>query len=743
MKQNKILFMMIAGAMLTAGCSDDQVAETAANGRVPIELGYTLQQAQVTRSITDNINDKYIAPGGQVHVDITNHTTPTDVIYNGSYYVVESGTATINTVANTPISKMAPMDGVPYYPVDGSKVDIKAYYPARAASGTFSIMTDQSTDEGYAASDLMWATPVTEQGISDNPVNLNFNHKLAKIVININKKTGVTAVTSVRMMQVKPTVTFDTSDGTTGTASGTATTITVAKGTDVSKCAVIIPAQTIAGTLLQVVTDGGTATFNVASQTFAANHRYTTTIDVGASNIDLTNTITAWDDEDFSAVKSYTAKSLGELTNLINSGGAYSGYLGWYVKADGTISSSNTSAVGIIAYMSQDDVDVDIPGSRVLVLSMSELTTAGWGTLNELSGVGTSSSIPNGYSNTIYLVSKYGNSKAAGICWAQGSSPCSEGSHWFLPSAYQWNRIMSVNGVGGGTNDRSKTGMVDGKCYWSSTDYSTTTALAVAANGGIGDGNKSFNYNIRACFAYPSVYASLTTKHVGWLLTSEGYVYPHVKEAEAAGHHPVAMIAYVGTPGSVDTSTGAGHYRGLAIALTNASDREQWDDTGSRACLSQSYTFTQYWNASTSTFGKKDGIGNTKTLTSDSHNHASATAAKEYSETAPPGTSGWFLPSGGQWLMFFAGAGLPMSSWTSWGDCPALTGSTKFANWYTVKNLFINAGVGSAIKLGSYETSSESGNNLSVHVSLYNPGGVHMSDSGKQLSHIVRAFLAF
>lgn len=51
-----------------------------------------------------------------------------------------------------------------------------------------------------------------------------------------------------------------------------------------------------------------------------------------------------------------------------------------------------------------------------------------------------------------------------------------------------------------------------------------------------------------------------TEKHVGWVITKEGSLYPTTAQASQAGETPVAMLAYVGT-------TGVGSYTALAISL--------------------------------------------------------------------------------------------------------------------------------------------------------------------------------
>ena len=62
-------------------------------------------------------------------------------------------------------------------------IAVTSYHPYNAdndgTSYTFSVKTDQSTDNGYLNSDLLWATKTAS--ITDNPISLKFTHKLAKI----------------------------------------------------------------------------------------------------------------------------------------------------------------------------------------------------------------------------------------------------------------------------------------------------------------------------------------------------------------------------------------------------------------------------------------------------------------------------------------------------------------------------------------------------------------------------------
>ena len=147
----------------------------------------------------------------------------------------------------------------------------------------------------------------------------------------------------------------------------------------------------------------------------------------------------------------------------------------------------------------------------------------------------------------------------------------------------------------------------------------------------------------------------VTSSEVGWRIGSDGIAY------EATGTLPtgvtaVAIIAYVGTAGSVDDSNGS--YKGLAIAMSNANDNNDciwWADTwgdGYNNCLSSTDDLA-------TALGYKNGITCTSTLTASGHSghdHAAAAAAASNNGiAAPPGTSGWFLPSLGQWNLILQG----------------------------------------------------------------------------------------
>ena len=283
MKANKLFYAL--GLLALAACSAD-TDQSAPEERVPVNLGYTMLTASETRTAAvTNINDATIAAGsGTVRVRICNTggTFPSDTYYD--YSTVDGGTMT----APTP---------PPYYPTDNTNIAILAYSPAAAAT-TFEVSADQTTDANYKASDLMVSTNITNQTKTTDVVVLTFVHKMAKIVVTATKGDGVNGIKTITLKQVKRQVTFAQTTGAVGDAmevSGTDVTLfkdgadNNASGTG----AAVIPAQTITGALLEIVTDQGTATYSVPDgKAFAAGNKYTMNVAVNRTAVGITNSVT-------------------------------------------------------------------------------------------------------------------------------------------------------------------------------------------------------------------------------------------------------------------------------------------------------------------------------------------------------------------------------------------------------------------------------------------------------------------
>ena len=142
-----------------------------------------------------------------------------------------------------------------------------------------------------------------------------------------------------------------------------------------------------------------------------------------------------------------------------------------------------------------------------------------------------------------------------------------------------------------------------------------------------------------------------TPEDIGKIIGEDGKIYATQEAAEAAGTIAVAKIAYVGS--EAETSTTYNH--GLALALSDVSDRQKWCSQTDEICLTTQYD--SEYDAKTD----MAGIANTDYLINNAptgHTHNAASAARNYnSGTHPTGTSAWFLPSAGQWDKMATAAG--------------------------------------------------------------------------------------
>lgn len=364
MKYSKIFFA--AGLLALATACTNETEELENSAKLPIRLSYTTLQAVDTRATAgQNLNEDFIESGKDVKVAIA-------AVTNSSSYTQYIFTTGASGVLNIPA------ENPPYYPLDGTNINIRAIYPADAANGTHTVLADQSSDDNYAASDLMLATPVNNKAKTAEAVELTFAHKMAKIKVDVTPGTAVKQINSITLKQVKPTVNLDFLAGTVDAASGDATDIIIAKeeATDGKKIqgAAVFPAQTLTGALLEIgvtMADNstGTATYTVDSKAFAANNVYTLDITVNGPEVNASTAITNWADN--GSVTVFPSKSLqfsyaGTFFNMVYvQGGSYETLRG--VNVTGTLTDyfigetvvTNKLWLHIMGSWSQQGVDFD------------------------------------------------------------------------------------------------------------------------------------------------------------------------------------------------------------------------------------------------------------------------------------------------------------------------------------------------------------------------------------------------
>ena len=159
------------------------------------------------------------------------------------------------------------------------------------------------------------------------------------------------------------------------------------------------------------------------------------------------------------------------------------------------------------------------------------------------------------------------------------------------------------------------------------------------------DGTKNYFKSLTG-----KTYASNNGYNVSWKMYGVGdVILANGSFAKAGTEGAIAKITYVGS----DAETSNNYNHGLALALEDAdSNAQTWCAQTSSTCLS-----TQYDD--NSKFNDVAGLANTVALVgSELHAHNAAVTAIYYNgATHPDGTSGWFLPSAGQWRKMATAAG--------------------------------------------------------------------------------------
>ena len=240
-------------------------------------------QMAATRGINTSIQSTQIANGVQVGVfatagDINNHvlTANGDGAFTG-------GAMTI--------------------PTSTSLIDVYAYAPYQSGwtsdtANTFSVQTDQSSDESYLASDLLWGSKTGVSVVTDAAANIIFVHKLSKVKVVITKKSGANLTltgATVSIVDIKVSSTLKPSDGTLGEASGDAQNILMATLNSESTAtigAIVVP-QTIAenSPFLKIVLNNSKIFYVKlnTSVTFQSGKSYVLGVELGTTD---SNTIT-------------------------------------------------------------------------------------------------------------------------------------------------------------------------------------------------------------------------------------------------------------------------------------------------------------------------------------------------------------------------------------------------------------------------------------------------------------------
>ena len=280
------LFTLVAIVAIFTACTYE-ITES-----IPTELEIKLKSevTPASRVADANYQSTQIVEGQQVGVTITGAKNGH---INGAWTAGADGSLT-----NT--------EEAVYY--GNGTATITAYHPYNSiwesTSHMFSVGTDQSTNEGYLASDLLWATATSAK--TESPVVLTFAHMLAKINVTLTS-TDMTDLSdaTISICGTNIATNFNSETGELSTAT-TANVQEIKAGVTtpnaLTASAIVIPQTVEAGTKFIKVSHGGKTLYYTltADKELKSGHSYSYTLTVKEAENELklrSENIIDWENE--------------------------------------------------------------------------------------------------------------------------------------------------------------------------------------------------------------------------------------------------------------------------------------------------------------------------------------------------------------------------------------------------------------------------------------------------------------
>ena len=299
------LLLYTAGLLAFAACSGSE--ETGQGGSQPLALSAAQQ------NMVSSVGDLTRAADGNYYTSTSGFdgTETVKVWFNNA-----SSTYQVGRADNSQVSTL--YGGDLTYPADltGTAALWAVYPEASGEAGSHTVAADQNEVAAYKQSDLMFAA--SEVDFSEDRLqtvhNLLFDHQLVKLKVVVSKSEAITAVTQVRLLNVKRTVAFTCAANTGGDMTMTQTgvssvdddeandNIVVFTGSqednDQHTYVALFPAQTWdRAPFLEVTADDCPVTYIISKSDWANGHEYTINIHVDKVLLDNYVTISDWRDD--------------------------------------------------------------------------------------------------------------------------------------------------------------------------------------------------------------------------------------------------------------------------------------------------------------------------------------------------------------------------------------------------------------------------------------------------------------
>lgn len=256
---NKTTYILSGIVALLASCSGDESTSADYNNSAPVT--FTARLDGMTRAAANLQGSSFAVENVGVSIKGSDDTYLAD---NKQFLIASDGTLT------------DPDEVKYYFPTNGTTLSVYAYAPynATAMPASFEVKADQSLDDDYIASDILYGLPSNGNPISHlnggNNVVLDFKHKCAKIVVTLTPGEGFTkadlegSVLTTGKVYTKMDLTAATDGSCTATGSKTAVKLATYSENNgnptydvdgkLTTAAVLVPQTVAAGSSLFVLT---------------------------------------------------------------------------------------------------------------------------------------------------------------------------------------------------------------------------------------------------------------------------------------------------------------------------------------------------------------------------------------------------------------------------------------------------------------------------------------------------------
>lgn len=754
MKRTHIL-LLLAAMLAAGGCAPDQPAQT---GRQPIRLTSVI-------SPTRGVQDSQIATGQTVYVwaqEGSDWGTP-DGFIQGWELTAGSGGALTPSNGLTYYYPPQPLSLIALHG-NFSFADGQTPFPGIVSH---SVLSDQSTAGNLEKSDLLHCR-LDDVSASASPVGVAFAHKLSKIEITLSSSLYSAAeldAMTVTLNNVLPTVDLVLSSGAVGVAHGSTIavhprkTATAAANSGSAVFEAVIPAQPRPADFITVRLDGGVVNVDAQVSEFEANTRYPYDLDLvyldvrlnplwyvaeynvnynGSSTYSWASTLDegyyfSWND----AQKAFTTAGNAAAATPASISGYYgdsgSKFAGWHLPTltewlsivpgnqaniwefdtgSGTYKATNTT----VSFGYNKDTQAGMAEAsywkRASSTEMHALRYLGTPYCSAWRYVWANNML------TIYatLVGNVSASAAAASAWYTANW---SGVFWGNDAAagavqrsfYYSGTLKSGSGTSGVTEHDQ-----NGRFQCTTLDGSNMQTFAISSQIAYMTSTSGVIYGrhtrlFRSCTrAKTTIEASLTSElTVGDIVCSNGYIYKAADAAEVKkeGQTAIGIIAFVndGTAiGNAATESGLGRYttksKGRALvfcAKTIGNSGYGTQDGTDYLANNVAMTDAKYYKGYARTYSKRDAAGTCHKMC---YNYTAL--------PAPQNSTGWFLPSAGQWkkiLIHLGGVSNPSAG--TWYDNTAASYTTYTTNLNNKFSVLTATGTTFSTFAGGYQTCTE------------------------------------